>query len=599
MSKPLALQPRVRKLLKKGIAHHQAGRGKQAEHCYRSSLKADPRCPQALHLLGLLAQQGGQYSESIRLINEARALNPDDPDTLNSLADAYIGAGQIEEGSDCLRQVAGLLPQSAEARHRLGRAEERLGNWQAAMTAYQRALALQPDSPDLYGSLARLQYKQGAYHEAVASCRHALALDSRRPESYIQLGNALTDLGEYGPAVEALRCALALRPDSAPAVFGLGYWFERKGDLASAAESYRTALKLDPRFESAHLHLGIIRILRGELGHAAECFQQVLALTPQSAEARSFLGLVHLTQGNLCEGWREYESRRETPQFLRDRRTFRQPTWKGEPLNGSRILLYAEQGLGDTLHFVRYVPLVAARGGRVILEVPARLHRLLAATPGAEQVLGAGDALPEFDWQCLLLSLPLAFATDLTSIPVQVPYIHADPAQVAAWKQRMRGNSLRIGLAWGGSPLHPYDARRSIRLEQLASLTCVEGTEFYSLQMGPPAEQVSWLGPPARLIDLKNEQTDFADTAAIVANLDLVISVDTSVVHLAGAMGKPVWVLLSNSPDWRWMRERDDSPWYPTARLFRQSTPGDWPEVVARVERELRELVARIATAPK
>jgi hypothetical protein len=193
----------------------------------------------------------------------------------------------------------------------------------------------------------------------------------------------------------------------------------------------------------------------------------------------------------------------------------------------------------------------------------------------------------------------LAFATELTSIPAQVPYIRPDPAQAEAWKQRMRGNSLRIGLAWGGSPLHPYDARRSIRLDQLAPLTRVDGTQFYSLQMGAPADQIGPSGSRVRLIDLKNEQADYADTAAIVANLDLVISVDTSLVHLAGAMGKPVWVLLSNSPDWRWMREREDSPWYPTARLFRQSTPGDWPAVVARVERELLELAARTAAAPK
>jgi hypothetical protein len=336
-------------------------------------------------------------------------------------------------------------------------------------------------------------------------------------------------------------------------------------------------------------------MLQGDMGAAAKLFEQALELSPDSAEARSFLGLIHLTQGNFRVGWSEYEDRRGTPQFLRDRRTFSQPLWKGEPLEGSRILLYAEQGLGDTLHFVRYVPLVAARGGKVVLEVPSRLHRLLASTSGAVEVIRHGEAIPEVDWQCPLLSLPLAFGTELNTIPAKIPYIYADPLQVEAWRQRLPGNPLRIGLVWGGSPLHPHDARRSIALEHLAPLTHLEGATFCSLQAGEPAEQVKQLGPRIHLIDLQDEQKDFADTAAIIANLDLVISIDTSVAHLAGAMGKPVWILLNSSADWRWLLEREDCPWYPTVRLFRQPTPGNWQDVVARVDRELRELVARAA----
>ena len=598
MPMPLSLTPRVRTLLKKGIAHQQAGRRKQAERCYRRSLQADPRCPQALHLLGLLAQQEGQYGESIRLITEALALHPDDPDALNSLAHSHLGQGAKESAAVCLRRVAELLPQSADAQHRVGKAEENLGNWDAAMGAYHRALIRQPQSPDIYGSLARLQHKKGLYQEAVASCRHALALDPNRYEIYTQLGTALTDLGQNGPAVEALRHALAIKPDSAEAVFGLGYFFERKRDLASAAEAYQTTLRLDSSFESAHLHLGIISILQGDLAKATACFERVREMAPDSPEARSFLGLIHLTQGNFEAGWEEYEDRRRTAQFLRERRVFRQPTWKGEPLNGTRILLYAEQGLGDTLHFVRYVPFVAARGGQVILEVPPRLRRLLAATPGAHQVIAAGDTLPEFDCQCPLLSLPWAFATDFPSIPAEIPYIHTEPALMEMWKQRMPAKALRVGLAWGGSPLHPYDARRSIALKQLAPLARVEGAAFYSLQMGTPADQINRWGNATPLFDLKEEQRDFADTAAIVANLDLVISIDTSVAHLAGAMGKPVWLLLSSPPDWRWMLDRHDSPWYPTVRLFRQTSAGNWREVVVCIEQRLRKLILQSRAVP-
>jgi hypothetical protein len=333
------------------------------------------------------------------------------------------------------------------------------------------------------------------------------------------------------------------------------------------------------------------------LEEAGECFERVVKLTPDNAEARSFLGLIHLTQGNYRLGWGEYENRRNTLQFLRDRRTLSQPLWKGEPLEGSRILLYAEQGLGDTIQFVRYVPLVAAQGGKVVLEIPSRLHRLLSHIPGAGSVIRHGEALPEVDWQCPLLSLPLAFGTELNTVPAEIPYIYPDPSQAEAWRQRLPGDSVRVGLVWGGSQLHPHDALRSIPLEVLAPLTHIEGTTFYSLQMGAPAEQVKQMGGRVRLVDLQNEQKDFADAAAIVASLDLVISIDTSVAHLAGAMGKPVWILLSRSADWRWLLDREDSPWYPTARLFRQSTMGNWQDVVASVERELRQFVARTAAS--
>jgi len=272
-----------------------------------------------------------------------------------------------------------------------------------------------------------------------------------------------------------------------------------------------------------------------------------------------------------------------------DERRLTQRRWKGEPLDEARILLYAEQGLGDTLQFVRYVPLVAARNGQVLLEVQPALRRLLSKVDGAFEVISRGADLPEFTWQCPLLSLPLAFATEVSTIPAQVPYITPDPAEVEAWRPRLQGEKRRIGVAWGGNPEHHRDRLRSIPLAQLAPLLDLPGTTFYSLQVGAGAEQTKQLPPGARLIDLTASLKDFADTAALVAHLDLVISVDSSVAHLAGAMAKPVWVLLNKGPDWRWLLDREDSPWYPTARLFRQATAGDWRDVVGRVEAELRK----------
>ena len=530
-------------------------------------------------------------------MGESLALPPgaDDADTLHALAKTYLDQGQITLARRCYQRLAELLPQSAKAHLGLGTALEWLGEWEAAAACYRRALDIQPDSPNIYGSLGRLYFRQGAFREAAELCRRAVVLAPRRQEIYNLLGYALVNAGDYVGAVEVYRRALALKPDSPYTVCGLGYFFERQGDLASAAESYRRVIKLDPRLADAHLHLGITHFLQGDLGKARECFERVRELAPDNAEARTFLGHIHLLQGNFPLGWSEHEYRWSTPHFLRDRRKLLQPRWQGEPLEGSRILLHAEQGLGDTLQFVRYVPLVQARGGNVVLEVQTRLHRLLARIPGAGMVIRRGEAFPEVDWQCPLLSLPWAFRTGLNSIPAQIPYVHPDAAQVEAWGQRLAGNLLRIGLVWGGSPTFPHEHWRSIPLEQLAPLTQLAGATFYSLQMGPQASQVKRLGSRVHLIDLQNDQEDLADAAAIVANLGLVISVDTSIAHLAGAMGKPVWILLHKSPDWRWLLNREDSPWYPTARLFRQSILGNWQDVVERVKRELRELVARTA----
>jgi tetratricopeptide (TPR) repeat protein len=528
------------------------------------------------------------------LIRAALALDPDDPDTLNSLADSYLGQGELQQAIDYLRRVVELCPASAEAYHRLGQVQEKNAEWETATDSYRRALALRPDSPQYHSNLARVLRTRGTLEEAVMFLQRAAALDPNRYETYNELGLVLTDLGQFGAALETLRHALALRPDSAEAVHSLGYFFERKGDLPSAADSYRCASKLDPKMVGAHLRLGIVRLKLGDPAEGLECFQRARALDPNSAEVTFSLGLIHLLQGNLSLGWSEYESRLRISDGLRNQRRFPQPQWEGEPLEGARILLYAEQGFGDAMQFVRYVPLVTARGGQVLLEVLPRLRRLLSRTEGAWQVITCGETPPEFSYQCPLLSLPLAFGTELSTIPAKVPYIYPDPAQVDTWRQRLQKDGLRVGLAWAGSPKHSRDSWRSIPLAQLAPLLNIPGTTFCSLQMGPGAEQVKQMGPNARLIDLQDEQEDFADTAAIVANLDLVISVDTSVAHLAGAMGKPLWVILSNAPDWRWFLEREDSPWYPTARLFRQSTHGSWRDVVDRLERELQQLVASL-----
>jgi len=448
-------------------------------------------------------------------------------------------------------------------------------------------IALKPDSAELHCHLARVLGQAGAYQPAAELYRRALGLDPKRLEIYSDLGFVLTELGNFDLALEAFRRALRASPRSAKTIASVGHLFERKSDLVSAAEAYRDAIKLDPKLQPAYLDLAFVLYGMGEFAEASGCLRRLLEMQPDSAAARVNLGLIHLLQGELSMGWQEYEARWEVG--VGDDRRLAQRRWKGEPLNGERILLYAEQGLGDTLQFARYVPLVADRGGEVVLEVQPVLHGLLGNTVGASQVICRGDALPEFEWQCPLMSLPLAFRTELETIPAGASYIHPDPTRVGSWKERLWKDKRRIGLCWAGNPAHPRDRLRSIPLEQLGRLLGVANSTFYSLQFGPGTEQIQQLPSDAQLIDLGEELRDFSNLSAIVASLDLVISIDSVVAHLAGAMGKPVWILLNKGCDWRWFLEREDSPWYPTARLFRQSTFGGWKEVVNRVEVELRQ----------
>jgi tetratricopeptide (TPR) repeat protein len=557
VSGAVSQQQRLQKLLKRGLKHHREGHAELAEACYRKILNVDPLSAEAKQMSRLLQGTAGLGQESSPALS------------------AVFG------------DYAKTLPESAEGHQHLGEAQERAGDLQAAANSYQRALALKPDSAELHCHLARVLYRGGALLPAAELYRRALALDPKKYEIYTDLGLVLTDLGNFAAALEVFRRSLINNPRSAKTIASLGRLFERKGDLISAAEAYRDAIKLDPKMRAAYVDLGFVLYGLGELAEASDCFARLRALQPDSAEATVNLGLIHLLQGDLAVGWAEYESRWKVG--VGDDRKLLQRRWKGEALGGERILLYAEQGLGDTMQFVRYVPLVAERGGEVVLEVQPALHDLLARTAGASRVIRRGEMLPEFAWQCPLMSLPLALGTELDTIPARVPYIVPDAARVEAWRERLEKNTRRIGLAWAGNPGHPRDRLRSISLEQLAPLLNVEGTVFYSLQFGAGAEQMKLLPPGVRLVDLGDELKDFANAAAIVANLDLVISIDSAVAHLAGAVGKPVWILLNKGCDWRWFLGREDSPWYPTARLFRQGTPGEWQEVVKRVELALRQ----------
>jgi len=466
------------------------------------------------------------------------------------------------------------------------------GRLMEAEAMYRQVLAAKPRHPDALHMLGVIADQVGESDVAVKLIRQAIAYRPRFPEAQSNLGIALHGRRQWDEAIAAYRQAIALKPDYGEAHYNLALALYANGQLDEAIVAYRQATAIRPDYPEALSTLGNALTDKGQLDAAIAAFRQCIALTPDYAVGRHNLGIALLLQGHFAEGWAEYEWRWRTKDFLSSCRNFARPQWDGSPLEGRTILLHDEQGFGDTLQFIRYLPLVSQRGGKIIVECQPAIQRLLQSMAPSHPVVARGQPLPPFDVHCPLLSLPRLFATDLTNIPQGVPYLHPDATEVQVWRDRLTGQSspLRVGLAWAGSHTHRNDRNRSVKLASLAPLAQVSGVRFISLQKGNAAEEAQ--SPPAGmdLINVADELKDFADTAALVATLDLVIAVDTSVVHLAGAMGKPVWVLLPFAPDWRWLLHREDSPWYPTMRLFRQQRIADWEPVTAKLREDLQAL---------
>ncbi|KAF0219379.1 MAG: hypothetical protein FD174_2078 [Geobacteraceae bacterium] len=433
--------------------------------------------------------------------------------------------------------------------------------------------------------------KEGKVSEAALCCKKALLVRPDYLKGYLHLGDALHALERYAEAVTCYEQALALKPDFAEAHNNRGNALLELGRYEEAICGYREALRLMPHYAEAHVTIGTAMQAMGKPVEAAACYRHALDINPDCGEAHWNLALVLLLLGDYGEGWQEYEWRWKKKQFTSPRRNFMQPEWDGSDPSGRAILLHAEQGFGDTIQFVRYAPLVAERGGRVIVECHPALKSLLAKVAGVEQVVSLGDPLPAFDCHLPLMSLPLVFGTTVDTIPADVPYVTPPEDQMKRWSKKLaHDDTFKVGLVWAGRA-YP-DRNRSCPFENFATLAGMPGTTFYTLQMGEEAAQAGTLPQGLCMADLTGEIGDFADTAALIAGLDLVISIDTAVAHLAGSMGKPVWVLLPFAPDWRWFLGRCDTPWYPSMRLFRQGKPGDWGNVLVNVRHALQGFAA-------
>ncbi|MCG7359655.1 tetratricopeptide repeat protein [Roseomonas sp. ACRSG] len=599
-----------------GASLLRQGRLEEAEPLFRAVIARHPDLPEANATLGALLGALGRLREAEPHLRRALRARPASADAHGNLGNLLRDLGRLEEAETCLREALRLRPRYPEALNNLGAVRRDQGDHAGAAQAFQAALAQRPDFHLARVNIAQLLLQQhqpaaaewhyrlllrafprdatilaglgeslrrrGRHQEAEAHLREALRLRPDSGAAWVELGNILLATARPAEALPCFRSALEREPRWPEAYLGLGIAAAAEGHYAEAEQHFRAALALKPGLAAAHNSLGDTLRNRKAFGEAEASLRQALQLAPDLAEAQVNLAFTLLQTGRQAEGWAAYEHRWQAAPWVHQPQDLPGRPWRGEDLAGRSILLQAEQGLGDTLQFVRYATLFPPQA-HVVLRVQAPLVRLLQGMPGIARVQSMEEPPPPADWHSSLLSLPHRFQH--LAAPA-VPYLSAEPSRVARWRERLAHlPGARIGLAWAGSPGMAADSRRSMPLPLLEPLAGLASLSFVSLQRGPAGEAASRLPMERPAM----EGDGFEDTAALVMALDLVISVDTAVLHLAGGLGQPVWLLNRHDSCWRWQEGRDDSPWYPGLRLFRQPAPGDWASVV----QALRAALAR------
>jgi tetratricopeptide (TPR) repeat protein len=585
----------IPKTLAAALDHHNAGRLADADALYRSILDAEPEHADATHLLGVTAFQRGRLDDAGIMVRRAIAIDGGVALYHANLGRVCKAADHPEQAAAALRRALELEPANAQTLSDLGGTLADRGMWKDAVECWRRALDLDPELSEAHYNFGLAMREWGRTEEAAASFHRAVAANPGFANAHLALGLAHQDQGRLDEAARCYRRAIEIDPGDVEALTNLGNVLRAEGRLDEAVGAYRRALTAAPERAEVHSNLGVAPQERGELEAALTSYDRALELNPEDAEAHRNRAQALLLAGRFAEGWEEYEWRWKARHLAARQRHFAEPRWDGSDLDGQTILVHAEQGYGDVIQFVRYAAMVAARGGRVVLECPMPLSELMTGAPGVEKVVAIGAPLPPFDIQVPLLGLPRLFETTADTIPGDVPYLTPDAAAVEKWRAVMGpSDDHRVGIVWQGNPRHRGDRLRSPGLKSLRSLFDTPGIDFYSLQKDDGARQLAELGLTDVVRDHTADFADFSDTAAAILNLDLIIACDTAVAHLAGALARPTWLLLPLAAEWRWLTERDDSPWYPTARLFRQRRLGDWDEVMARVGAALKRQAARL-----
>jgi tetratricopeptide (TPR) repeat protein len=584
-----------------GVALEEAGRPQDALACFERAVALDPGLAPAHHNIGILAARLGEHERALRSLDRALSLQPQQAALHSNRGNELKELARLPEALQSYDTALAIEPQNLDTRHNRAAVRTLLGKYTDALQDYDVLIARHdtPTAADLIGRGMAL-VGLGRNEEALVSLQQAITLSPGDADAHIQHGVALLRLARHDEAVSSFDRALAIRPDLTEVLNNRGVALAALGRPKDALDSFLRSLVFNGSVADTHTNVGIVLKTLGRYDEAGASFGRALWHKPDDPAASFELAFLHLTLGDLKRGWPLYEARFRVPALAIPPRRCDAPRWDGTtPLAGKVLLVHAEQGLGDTIQFCRYLPLLTARGAKIVFEVMPPLKALLRSLPDAIQVHGRGERLPPADYHCPLLSLPLAFDTQLSTIPRGVPYLSAEPQRVTQWSARLQGLAgLRVGIAWQGNPSVEklvWAQGRSFPLEMLKPLADLSSISLVSLQKGAGVEQLRDCTFRDRILDLGSDfdhgPDAFLDTAAVMADLDLVISSDTSVAHLAGALGRPVWVALNATPDWRWMLDRSDSPWYPTMRLFRQPRAGEWTEVVAGLLHALEPLI--------
>lgn len=596
-----ALRPRVLGLqLNLGVAQLLNGQPADAAESLMVAVEIKSDHVEALIALGTARQSLGQFKDAASCFHRALKQKPDHVQALVNLGNVHQSAHRPNEAAACFVRALAVDPQVAEAWYNLGNVHLNAGRPVAAAACYRQALCLRPAYARALLNLgSALLEAPESREDAVLCFERALQCDTALAPAHMNLGNVLQAEHRFREALERYDTALRLAPNYVEAHVNLASTLQAMDRSAEAIARLRAIIAFAPEVAAAHLNLALALRHIGALGEAENHYRQALVVRPEYPEAEVGLAMVLLLQGIFAEGWQRYEGRwqvRDWPTAPRD--NLLQPLWQGEPLAGRTILVHAEQGLGDIFQFARYVPLLARQDGTVILQAPASALPALHGLAGVQALIEDEEPLPPFDLHCPLMSLPRLFGTTLETIPASAPYLALAPEaleRAQACLGAPRAGRLRVGLAWGGNPAHRLDRYRSIPLADFAPLCNVTGVDLFGVQIGERREEMASLNWRRQITDLAPHLRDFGETAAVLQQLDLLITVDTALAHLAGALARPTWVLLPFAPDWRWLTERSDSPWYPTMRLFRQPyteiRDGAWDSTITQVVAALQAAV--------
>ncbi len=615
-----------------GIALKELRRLEEALECFDRAIALQPDGVDAHNNRGVVLKDLRRLDEAVASYEKVIALRPGHAEAHNNRGNALHELRRFDEALASCDQAIALKPDYADAHTNRARALEALGRLPEGIASLDRAILAQPNRAGLHAERALALRRLGRLDEAIASFDRALALDANDVETYVNKGATLGELNRFDEALASLDRALALMPRHPAAHSNRGLVLKDMGRLDEALASFDQAIGLFPEYIDAHNNKGTALFDAGRLDEAQACFDksielnpgvalshsnraavllrrnrlddalatydQAIALDPAQTRTAFYKAGTLILRGDYLEGWKLYERRAEQAHLKSHFPSFPRSSWRGQhSIAGQRLFIHSEQGFGDVVQFCRYLPLASLLGAEIIFEVPTPLVPLLSTLRCNMTLIAQGAPRPDFDAYCPVMSLPFVFKTTTETIPARTPYLSCDPAKVARWQERLgRKSRLRVGLAWSGSATHKNDRNRSMRLETLRPLMDLP-VEWHSLQKEYRPHDTQLLDALPQLRQHHDEIGDFSDTAALAHCMDVVISVDTSVAHVAGAIGKPVWILLPHAPDYRWLLGRTDSPWYPTARLFRQPEADNWAAVVEQLRAGLLEQVAQAAAA--